>query len=137
MPRVSFFASRAEHAIWSGDFKKESMNSSADALPHVYARGIVEGQLRDDENLRFINTNHTARDMLRIVQAHGLEKNQYWGFSYVFLIALKPRVMLKARQLWKCLESHVRINVSGMSFCFETFEHARLSFVGQCRSAGY
>ncbi|KAJ7806551.1 TAP-like protein-domain-containing protein [Mycena olivaceomarginata] len=84
-PRVSFFASRPERAIWSGDFKRTSMNSSVDALPHAYARGIVEGQLageRDDGSLRFIHTDHTARDMLRIVQAHGHEKIQYWGFSY-------------------------------------------------------
>jgi len=37
---------------------------------------------RDDGSLRFINTDHTARDMLRIVQAHGRDKIQYWGFSY-------------------------------------------------------
>ncbi|KAJ7667054.1 hypothetical protein B0H17DRAFT_1184269, partial [Mycena rosella] len=56
-----------------------------DALPRAWARAIIEGQLageRDDGSLRFINTDHTARDMLRIVQAHGLEKIQYWGFSY-------------------------------------------------------
>ncbi|KAJ7327418.1 TAP-like protein-domain-containing protein [Mycena albidolilacea] len=83
--RVSFFASRAERAIWFDDFQKTSMNSSAYALPLAYARGLVEGQLageRDDGSLRFINTDHTARDMLRIVQAHGLEKIQYCGFSY-------------------------------------------------------
>jgi hypothetical protein len=101
------------------------MNSSVDALPYAYARGIVEGQLageRDDGILRFIHTDHTARDMLRIVQAHGHEKIQYWGFSYVSQVALKPRAMLKLeRQLWKCLRGHVRIDVSGMSFCFENF----------------
>jgi hypothetical protein len=87
----------------------------------------VEGQLageRDDGSLRFINTDYTARDMLRIVQAHGLEKIQYWGFSYVSPAAPKLRGMFKKQQLWKCLRGHVRLNVSGMSFCFETFEHA-------------
>ncbi|KAJ7770360.1 hypothetical protein B0H14DRAFT_2402404 [Mycena olivaceomarginata] len=82
-PRVSFFATRAERAISLDNFQKTSMNSSAYALPHAYARGLVEGQLageRDDGSLRFINTDHTARDMLRIVQAHGLEKIQYWRF---------------------------------------------------------
>ncbi|KAJ7367641.1 hypothetical protein DFH08DRAFT_795785 [Mycena albidolilacea] len=39
---------------------------------------------RDDGSLRFINTENTARDMLRIVQAHALEKIQYWGFSNLF-----------------------------------------------------
>ncbi|KAJ6478062.1 hypothetical protein C8R47DRAFT_1323137 [Mycena vitilis] len=53
-----------------------SMNSSAETLGRAYAQGIVTGQLageRDDGSLRFINTDHTARDMLR---------HQYWGFSY-------------------------------------------------------
>jgi hypothetical protein len=86
-PRVSFFATRAERAISLDNFQKTSMNSSAYALPHAYARGLVEGQLageRDDGSLRFINTDHTARDMLRIVQAHGLEKIQYWRFFVRF-----------------------------------------------------
>ncbi|KAJ6480975.1 TAP-like protein-domain-containing protein [Mycena sanguinolenta] len=85
-PRISFFASRAEREIWSvGDASLGSMNSSADALARAWARGIVVGQLageRDDGSLRFMNTDHTARDMLRIVQAHGREQLQYWGFSY-------------------------------------------------------
>ncbi|KAJ6582248.1 TAP-like protein-domain-containing protein [Mycena capillaripes] len=82
-PRVSFF-SRTEREIW-GDPKALSINSSADALARAWARGTVEGQLageRDDGSLAFINTDHTARDMLRIVQAHSREKIQYWGFSY-------------------------------------------------------
>ncbi|KAJ7663008.1 TAP-like protein-domain-containing protein [Mycena rosella] len=86
-PRASFFESRSEREIWSsrGNPHTMSMNASADALPRAWARAIIEGQLageRDDGSLRFINTDHTARDMLRIVQAHGLEKIQYWGFSY-------------------------------------------------------
>ncbi|KAJ7923509.1 hypothetical protein B0H13DRAFT_1980022, partial [Mycena leptocephala] len=71
--------------VWSSGSNTPSMNSSADALAQALARGMLEGQLageRDDGSLRFITTDHTARDMLRIVQAHGLEKIQYWGFSY-------------------------------------------------------
>jgi arabinogalactan endo-1,4-beta-galactosidase len=70
------------------------VNASVDALPNAWAQGMVEGQLageRDDGSLRFINTDHTARDMLRIVQAHGLEKIQYWGFSYVQVLVLRVR----------------------------------------------
>ncbi|KAJ7499674.1 TAP-like protein-domain-containing protein [Mycena latifolia] len=86
-PRVSFFETRSERAIWLGnaDAKAVSLNASADAVARAYARAIIEGQLageRDVGSLRFINTDHTARDMLRIVQAHGMEKIQYWGFSY-------------------------------------------------------
>ncbi len=95
-PRVSFFESRAEREIWSpsSGSNTPSMNSSADALAQALARGMLEGQLageRDDGSLRFITTDHTARDMLRIVQAHGLEKIQYWGFSYVQVFVLRAR----------------------------------------------
>ncbi|KAJ7923466.1 TAP-like protein-domain-containing protein, partial [Mycena leptocephala] len=81
-PRVSFFESRAEREIWSrsSGSNTPSMNSSADALAQASARGMLEGQLADDSSLPFLTTDHTARDMLRIVQAHGLEKIQYWVF---------------------------------------------------------
>ncbi|KAF7331015.1 Abhydrolase-4 domain-containing protein [Mycena venus] len=86
-PRVSFFESRAERVLWSGDggTLRLSMNASDDALARAWARAVVHGQLageRDDGSLRFINTDHTARDMLQIVRAHSKEKLQYWGFSY-------------------------------------------------------
>ncbi|KAJ7663015.1 TAP-like protein-domain-containing protein [Mycena rosella] len=86
-PRVAFFETRSEREIWSSKVngKAMSMNASADALPRAWAQAIINGELageRDDGSLRFINTDHTARDMLRIVQAHGLDKIQYWGFSY-------------------------------------------------------
>ncbi|KAJ7704978.1 TAP-like protein-domain-containing protein [Mycena rosella] len=44
-------------------------------------RGELAGE-RDNGSLRLMNTDHTAREMLRIVQAHYLDKSQYWGFSY-------------------------------------------------------
>ncbi|KAF7370114.1 Abhydrolase-4 domain-containing protein [Mycena sanguinolenta] len=85
-PRISFFGSRAERQIWTVESVSTfSVNSSADALARAWARGIVLGQLAgkgDNGSLRFMTTDHTARDMLKIVQAHGRDKLQYWGFSY-------------------------------------------------------
>ncbi|KAJ7174478.1 Alpha/Beta hydrolase protein [Mycena filopes] len=87
-PRISFYG-RAEREIWGGWGNRAqvaSMNAPDDTLARTWARAIVDGTLageRDvDGSLRFMNTDHTARDMLRIVQAHGRVKLQYWGFSY-------------------------------------------------------
>jgi hypothetical protein len=62
------------------------VNASSDGLARLWAHGMLLGRLageRDDGSLRFMRTDNTARDMLRIVQAHGREKIQYWGFSCV------------------------------------------------------
>ncbi|KAJ7209104.1 TAP-like protein-domain-containing protein [Mycena rebaudengoi] len=85
-PRVSFFETRAEREIYTANSAmSRSLNSSNDALSRAYAQALVVGQLageRDAGSLRYINTENTVRDMLRIVQAHGREKLQFWGFSY-------------------------------------------------------
>jgi len=59
-------------------------NKSEGGIAHFLARAKLLGQLaeeQDDGYLRHINTDHTARDMLRIVETYGREKIQYWGFS--------------------------------------------------------
>ncbi|KAJ7209103.1 TAP-like protein-domain-containing protein, partial [Mycena rebaudengoi] len=85
-PRVSFFETRAEREIYTANSAmSRSLNSSNDALSRAYAQALIFGQLaseRDAGSLRYINTENTVRDMLRIVQAHGREKLQFWGFSY-------------------------------------------------------
>jgi hypothetical protein len=84
---VSFFETRVEREIYTGNTaRRESLNSSDDAISRAYAHSLILGQLaseRDAGSLRYINTENTARDMLRIVQAHGQEKLQFWGFSCV------------------------------------------------------
>ena len=60
------------------------LNTSTGDVAKTWARAKVTNQLaaeRQLELLRHINTDQTARDMLRIVEAHGREKLQYWGFS--------------------------------------------------------
>ncbi|KAJ7250341.1 TAP-like protein-domain-containing protein [Mycena rebaudengoi] len=85
-PRVSFFETRVAREIYTGNTaRRESLNSSDDAISRAYAHSLILGQLaseRDAGSLRYINTENTAHDMLRIVQAHGQEKLQFWGFSY-------------------------------------------------------
>ncbi|KAF8994596.1 TAP-like protein-domain-containing protein [Cyathus striatus] len=83
-PKVRFFETDAERSLWQGS-DREVVNTTAQ-LTERWARAKIEGQLakeRDETGyLRHINTDHTARDMLHIVRAHGREKIQYWGFSY-------------------------------------------------------
>ncbi|KAK7057859.1 Abhydrolase-4 domain-containing protein [Favolaschia claudopus] len=87
-PGVSFYKTRAERALrfdTPDGTRVFSANASADGLSRGWALGTLDGQLageRDNGSLRFINSDHTSRDMLRIVEADGFEKLQYWGFSY-------------------------------------------------------
>ncbi|KAF7318121.1 AB hydrolase-1 domain-containing protein [Mycena chlorophos] len=85
-PAVSFFRSRTERALWFPGFTGQSLNASTDSLARTWAQGTLLGQLageRDvDGSLKFINTENTARDLLRIVEAYGRQKLMYWGFSY-------------------------------------------------------
>ncbi|KAG7091870.1 hypothetical protein E1B28_008271 [Marasmius oreades] len=83
-PRVSFFESRVERVLWGASGAGE-LNHSAITIGSSWARNKITGQLaveRDRNVLAHINTDHTARDMLRITEAHGRENLQYWGVSY-------------------------------------------------------
>ena len=79
-PRVSFVKSAAERAILYATDLHFAEHDVANkwAFSSVF---IKLAEDRDDGYLRHINTDHTARDMLRIVEAHGRTKIQYWGFS--------------------------------------------------------
>ncbi|KAF7339069.1 AB hydrolase-1 domain-containing protein [Mycena venus] len=88
-PTVSFFRTAAERALWippTSDIVFPALNQTADAVAQQWARAQILGQLavsRNDGNyIQHITTDNTARDMLRITQAFGFEKVQYWGVSY-------------------------------------------------------
>ena len=65
-------------------------NFSTNGVGLLHAQAQVTGQLAL-ENARkagqHMSTAVVARDMLSITRAHGREKLQYWGFSYVQKIA--------------------------------------------------
>ncbi|KAJ6534177.1 TAP-like protein-domain-containing protein [Mycena capillaripes] len=88
-PTASFFKSDAERAQWQHpgvDSPYPSLNTSLDVIPMQSARAQLLGTLaksRDTEGLlQHITTDNVARDMLRITEAFGFEKLQYWGISY-------------------------------------------------------
>lgn len=86
-PAVSFFDTASERALWAGN-ELTNVGSSPAALAFNWARYQIYGRLAEERDktkdvLIHINTENTARDMLKITQAHGRDKLQYWGFSYV------------------------------------------------------
>ena len=79
-PRVTFVKSTAEREI----LYASDLHIAEDDVANKWALASVLGRLAEDHDdgyLRHINTDQTARDMLRIVEAHGRTKLQYWGFS--------------------------------------------------------
>ncbi|KAJ6558054.1 TAP-like protein-domain-containing protein [Mycena capillaripes] len=82
-PRVSFFETDVERYLW-GNPGLTDVNASSDALGRFWARAQIYNSVaaKQASFLQHINTDNTARDMLRIVRAHGMEKLQYWGFPY-------------------------------------------------------
>ncbi|KAK0455738.1 Alpha/Beta hydrolase protein [Desarmillaria tabescens] len=83
--RVSFYETGAERALWDYNILVELLGRP-DGIENAWAQAIITGQLageRDNNGLlAHINTDQTARDMLKITEAYGQEKLQYWGFSY-------------------------------------------------------
>ncbi len=102
-PRVEFFATEAERALWLANPYAYStiLNATNDplALSRMWANGQVLGQLTKVHDtsglLEFIGTDDVARDMLRITEANGQDDLLYWGVSYVSLVYLPCLADLK------------------------------------------
>lgn len=61
-------------------------NTTDGSIPRLFAYSQITNELaeaRAKNVIAHINTDHTARDMLTITEAHGWEKIKYWGFSHV------------------------------------------------------
>ncbi|TDL14554.1 hypothetical protein BD410DRAFT_797094 [Rickenella mellea] len=83
-PSLNIFQTKSEQAAWNTDHVVV-LNATVDALGYQYARSQIIGQFADNRtrhSAEHIGTPTVARDMLSIVKAHGMDKLQYWGFSY-------------------------------------------------------
>lgn len=86
-PTLHMFESPGEVGFIYAKFSL-AINSSDTALGAMYAAAKTLGevaQARMGDLAQHVGTPVVARDMHSIVKAHGQEKIQYWGFSYVFL----------------------------------------------------
>ncbi|KAK0221350.1 TAP-like protein-domain-containing protein [Armillaria fumosa] len=86
-PRAQFFLSKGEQYQWLASTNNWAavVNTSSDQIPHLWASAQVLAELAQEADngiLNYISTDNVARDMLRISQAAGQEKLQYYGDSY-------------------------------------------------------
>ncbi|KAJ6568866.1 TAP-like protein-domain-containing protein [Mycena capillaripes] len=88
-PTISFFKTDVERRFLipsTGSVPYASLNASSNAVSKVSGDVGLLGQLAlqsdTDHQLQHMSTDNIARDMLRITQAFGFEKLQYWGISY-------------------------------------------------------
>ncbi|KAF4574326.1 hypothetical protein EYR40_005954 [Pleurotus pulmonarius] len=85
-PRASFFPTEAQRQLFRSPFF-DDIRATSDGIGRMWARAQITGALatqqdQKDHLFEHLNTENTARDMLRMVEAHGQEKLQYWGLSY-------------------------------------------------------
>ncbi|KAF7333867.1 AB hydrolase-1 domain-containing protein [Mycena venus] len=87
-PLIKQLANYVERELWipaAFNAVYPSLNESEDALAQQWAKVQIQGQLAVERNqnyMQHITTDNTARDMLRITEAFGWDKLQYWGISY-------------------------------------------------------
>ena len=86
-PRAGLFETNAERALFwakTGLGTSRLTDNSKEGVTKAWEGSQILGLLaadRDDGYLPHLTTPNTARDMLTIVEAHGQEQLQYWGFS--------------------------------------------------------
>ncbi|KAJ7660273.1 hypothetical protein DFH06DRAFT_1326406 [Mycena polygramma] len=88
-PIISFFKTEVERRFLIPSINTviyPSLNASSNAVSKAWGDTGLIGELALQSNtngyLQHMSTDNIARDMLRITQAFGFEKLQYWGISY-------------------------------------------------------
>ncbi|KAL0057895.1 hypothetical protein AAF712_015444 [Marasmius tenuissimus] len=139
-PRIEFYGSREERIL---SFRSANeLNQSRESVESFWAKGKIMGTLayeRGKDYLGHMNTANSARDMLSIVEAHGQEKLQYWGFSYGSVLGYTFAAMLpdKVERLIIDgvveIEDYYRTRWINLS---EDSEKAQQRFFEKCKDAG-
>ncbi|KAJ7799191.1 hypothetical protein B0H14DRAFT_3156589 [Mycena olivaceomarginata] len=89
-PRVSFFKTDAERALWVPAYVNPpypSPNASSGMLAETRAKGQILGTLAQNrnDNYEYMTTDNTARDMLRITEAFGFRYGSVLGSTFAAL----------------------------------------------------
>lgn len=84
------FKDAVEAAAFDFGPRAFQVDASSGRIPSQWAHWQILGRLaqdRDNGVLAHVNTPNVARDMLSIAQAHGRDKVQYWGISFVISLS--------------------------------------------------
>ncbi|KAF9529101.1 hypothetical protein CPB83DRAFT_283895 [Crepidotus variabilis] len=81
-PKISFFETDVERELYEEPKSVDIADGTVSPLlSSKRLLNMLAAEL-DDGYLGHMNTDCTARDMLRIVETYGWNKLMYWGFSY-------------------------------------------------------
>ena len=81
-PGFSIYTSETERLLVELSSQHVEVNETAGSLSQAWAASVIAGKLaqnRTSHALPFTHTDHTARNMLEIVKAHGRDKINHWG----------------------------------------------------------
>ncbi|KAL0059019.1 hypothetical protein AAF712_014257 [Marasmius tenuissimus] len=139
-PRIEFYESRAERALSFRPYAE--LNQSRETVESFWANSQIMGTLayeRGKDYLGHMNTANVARDMLSIVEAHGQEKLQYWGFSYGSVLGATFAAMLPDKVERLIIDGVVELRdyyrTNWLSFTEDTDKTLQW-FLQSCKDAG-